>query len=1315
MPDRPRRLAYIDKLSILGVRSFDNRVSETIQFYSPLTLIVGFNGSGKTTIIECLKYATTGELPPNSDRGKSFIHDPNLCGEKEVLAQVKMSFKATSGVKMVATRSLQMTVKKTSKQITRSVKALEGQLLMVKDGERTAISSRVAELNQIMPQYLGVSSAILQYVIFCHQEDSMWPMSEPSALKKRFDEIFEALKYTKAIAEIKLLHKRHGDELAKYKIIEQHAKEDKDKGERVEKRTSELYADIEQLRAKVEELEESTNEAGRNYEKYSDRVAEYERIESNIEGKRIEAAAIKKNVTELQQHIEEMTDTDEELKEHLDKYEERVQLYEQDRQEKKQRSDQIGEAIKKIRGSIGKKEREIGKHEANKAVFERQTQARENLVKETAHRHGIRGFDLDINDEQVQDFMARINRVGKEQQDEMERAQEEKRKELQASNENLRQLNHRKATLDTSKNNLKTQIIANDEKLSELQERVSEIDADEGSKATLESSLKDITRRLNKAKEDGVVGRWDEKLRDTNDHMRNIDDQKERLNDEMVNAMRRAGDSAQLDYVRKQLKERQTSLATNTGVHREQISKMIGTTWEPSTLEANFNKILDQRSEEVREVELQRDGTNRELEQVQFKVTTTKKELSKKRAELKECEERVSTELSEDESLEDFPEALDTATKSFDVARGDVTSFGHMGKYYEGCMKTLEEHNMCQLCYRPFKKEDEKTKFRRRLDVKVQEAINKNYQELLEECRVELDKLHAVQPAYDTWKRLRETEIPELEASHHELELRRDDLLRVIEDQDQRVNERQAAKRDVDFLSKDVSTIVQDHKTICAFEKEIKELSAKQEQSGASRGVEMIQDELKQINGKSKDVKATLAQLTAEKDRSRDQITRLELESKDISGKVTSAEYALKEKNSLLSQVQELRSRNGEHRESMRQTDVDIQELKLEVKQAEAKHKATEKRHTQKEEELQSAYQKICNSLRDLEQANKDIQTYLESGGTGLLTTTRLEFDSLQGELQQLADEGEQITAEIFKIEKQISNHTETKRAINDNLRYRSGAKELERLRKEIEELETHNAEVDRTRYEREARKHQQERNRLSAEQASIIGEMKSKDEQLQQLLGDWETDYKDAAKKFKESHIRVVTTKAAVADLSKYASALDKAIVKYHSLKLGEINRIIEELWKKTYQGTDVDTIMIRSENETTTKTRSYNYRVVMVKQDAELDMRGRCSAGQKILASIIIRLALAECFGVNCGLIALDEPTTNLDRDNIRALAESLAEIIRVRRQQSNFQLIVITHDEEFLRYMQCADFSDYYYRVSRNEKQKSTIEKQSIAEVL
>ena len=36
-------------------------------------------------------------------------------------------------------------------------------------------------------------------------------------------------------------------------------------------------------------------------------------------------------------------------------------------------------------------------------------------------------------------------------------------------------------------------------------------------------------------------------------------------------------------------------------------------------------------------------------------------------------------------------------------------------------------------------------------------------------------------------------------------------------------------------------------------------------------------------------------------------------------------------------------------------------------------------------------------------------------------------------------------------------------------------------------------------------------------------------------------------------------------------------------------------------------------------------------------------------MLAAIVIRLALAETFGLNCGILALDEPTTNLDAANI------------------------------------------------------------------
>jgi DNA repair protein RAD50 len=129
------------------------------------------------------------------------------------------------------------------------------------------------------------------------------------------------------------------------------------------------------------------------------------------------------------------------------------------------------------------------------------------------------------------------------------------------------------------------------------------------------------------------------------------------------------------------------------------------------------------------------------------------------------------------------------------------------------------------------------------------------------------------------------------------------------------------------------------------------------------------------------------------------------------------------------------------------------------------------------------------------------------------------------------------------------------------------------------------------------------------------------------------------------------------------------------------------------------------------------------MVKNGTDVDMRGRCSAGQKVLASLIIRLALAETFCLNCGILALDErtlhallqiifaATTNLDESNIESLAQALNNIIKSRSQQANFQLIVITHDEQFLNMLGRSEYADYYFRISKDGNQHSVIERQAI----
>lgn len=57
-------------------------------------------------------------------------------------------------------------------------------------------------------------------------------------------------------------------------------------------------------------------------------------------------------------------------------------------------------------------------------------------------------------------------------------------------------------------------------------------------------------------------------------------------------------------------------------------------------------------------------------------------------------------------------------------------------------------------------------------------------------------------------------------------------------------------------------------------------------------------------------------------------------------------------------------------------------------------------------------------------------------------------------------------------------------------------------------------------------------------------------------------------------------TTVLARQDLEKYHRALDSALMRYHTLKIKEINSIIEELWQSTYKGRDIDSLRISYAN---------------------------------------------------------------------------------------------------------------------------------------
>ena len=80
-------------------------------------------------------------------------------------------------------------------------KAIESVLQTINphSGEKVCLSYRCADMDREIPALMGVSKAVLENVIFVHQDEANWPLQDPSTLKKKFDDIFSATRYIKFI------------------------------------------------------------------------------------------------------------------------------------------------------------------------------------------------------------------------------------------------------------------------------------------------------------------------------------------------------------------------------------------------------------------------------------------------------------------------------------------------------------------------------------------------------------------------------------------------------------------------------------------------------------------------------------------------------------------------------------------------------------------------------------------------------------------------------------------------------------------------------------------------------------------------------------------------------------------------------------------------------------------------------------------------------------------------------------------------------------------------------------------------------------
>jgi len=408
-----------------------------------------------------------------------------------------------------------------------------------------------------------------------------------------------------------------------------------------------------------------------------------------------------------------------------------------------------------------------------------------------------------------------------------------------------------------------------------------------------------------------------------------------------------------------------------------------------------------------------------------------------------------------------------------------------------------------------------------------------------------------------------------------------------------------------------------------------------------------------------------------------------------------------------------------EYEKTLKECDISLVEIDqslLPIQELEDDAKRKKHHVLIEKERMVSEMDQNLNEIRrmkyDVEKKHQTSIEYKNSGNEEKLMSLKKEYDKISEKKKSQETLQKSAETERTKLQEEDANQITEKRNVDDNIKLRGYKKREKECAAKIVKYKDEMNNLDYENNERRRKELKQNYDNIDRQRTKLngrLGELENTIEELEEELNA--EKYRSAESRYKRKSIEARCRYHVINDLNKYYIALDWSIMRFHQERMRVINRIIRELWRTTYRGNDIDYIEIETEDGLDAlagadKRKNVNYRVVMVKNETKLDMRGRCSAGQKVLASLIIRLALAETFSNSCGMIALDEPTTNLDRENIESLAQALADLVAKRSSQRNFQLIVITHDEELIDHLSRIDQVDYFFRVSRDEKGRSII---------
>jgi DNA repair protein RAD50 len=1302
----------------------------------PLTLIVGRNGSGKTTIIEALRYATTGDLPPHT-KPQSFVHDPRVARQDTVYGCVKLRATAASGRPFLVTRNFQLQQQRNKsasfKTNESSIKSVDAQ------GNTSNVSKKCSDINSEVPMLLGVSKAILDNVIFVHQEDASWPLGDPKSVKERFDDIFAATKYTKALEEIR---KQKTDMNYQIKNLHEELKAVKEKKARAEEcrnnerqyreRVEQFQREVEALEAEISDAESREAAAEEALERANKRANEV----ASIKEKR---AVVSDELSQKQRSIENnfgtrIDATDDQLKEKLQTLESNLSNM---RQEVREAESSYNDA--KAKADTATKEHENAKEQRinSEAIVEARKEQQERFIQsaqEHARIHLPQQMYNSLPELNTVEAVSKVRDALTSRAQELENELEETRKswdqQVQSKGRELQNVQQEEMRLDAAKSQKQEELKAAQQSVTQTTKELEDQPQMNNSAIHLKRQEAEQLRAQAQEAENQLSGDRKEELQKLKDEYEKAQKKSQALTDEYRTMAKRseaaaaarakhAEAEAKRDDANQRVRQRQKDVESLI----EEAEGALEVTRPPNAKAEDPRDAVDMATSLSNTVKIVADARAGEAEEARRKAMEADAEAKQasRAAEHEENEEAKLRENIEVTSQASGQSADDVAARQQEL-ESDLESWIRAEEKHKTIVllsnefvQTAEEQHRCIWCgVADFAEGDEmKTKsevseWKEKSQKRMQEASNR-----IQSLREQRKQFGEAAHISERWHSKRDHDLPQAKQHAYEKHHAAHQFLE---------SKREAEK--AEERAKDIYERIYDLKS--QFEQawnimkeaEEQESMAKSEEPASiggseSRTLEQVEQEWREADEQKRDAERSRERAQESLGEKQEELSKLSSEAKKEEDKLKQMCLQVKEKEELQKRLDEEQT----SLETLKQKVTQLEdELRPKQKAREEIQQALDGLKSQQEQQLYE----LDSSARKVRSASEQLDTQCSSAGVqdmeSNLDMARKSEESARREKDSKEEAAQAQYIKWSEASKKVEDKDTANRHVKECLNLRETehkAQELDRRQAELENEIEQESDVCRAKQlvdkERSTLASKREERSKSQGIANESEKMREKEEQKLRS-----PDLSGVDELYARKQVEHRTAELAVEDLQQWHNKLDTALQKFHKRKMSEVNKVLRELWQKTYTGADIDRIEVKSEPAKQTgsgRSRSYDYRVVMHCGGVELDMRGRCSAGQRVLACIILRLALAETFCLSCGVLALDEPSASLDEVNASSLAESLQGIMDSRHGQANFQLVVITHERRFAEALGQNRHADYYWRISKNSSGNSEIEREEL----